>query len=189
MGLDIVEIVLSFEETFQISIPNHEAGKMCTPRNAIDFITATLGTKMKGPAVVMQKRHESLWTQLVCALQAINIAEKTFTLDQKLDEVFADRSMRRQHWRRLRQQFQAKEWPHLRWLGLSTDFPTGLQTLGNLVDWLSCHRRQVLTAEEIRDLTREDVATIVKYIVLHQMAISEEKYGEDKRFVEDMGIE
>ena len=189
MGLDSVELVLSFEETFQISIPNQEAEKMCTPRNVIDFIVATLGTKVEGPAVVMPKKHKSLRAELVCAMQASGIADKTVSMDLRLDVVFADRSLRRQHWREFRQQLHAKEWPHLRWLGLSTDFPTRLQTLGDLVDWLARNRRQILTAEELQALTREDIALIVKNITLYQSGFPEEKYGEDKHFVNDMGID
>jgi hypothetical protein len=189
MGLDSVELVLSIEETFQISIPNQEAEKMCTPRNVIDCIVATLGTKVEGPAVVMPKKHASLWTELVCAMQISGIADKTITMNLRLDEVFPDRSLRRKHWRELRQQLHAKEWPHLRWLGLSTDFPARLQTLGDLVDWLACNRRQILTTEERQALTREDIAMIVKSITLYQTGCPEEKYGEDKRFVEDMCID
>ncbi|MDI1315008.1 hypothetical protein [Prosthecobacter sp.] len=189
MGLDSVELVLSFEETFQISIPNQEAEKMCTPRNVINFIVATLGTKVEGPAVVTPKKHASLCTELVCAMQASGIADKTVTMDLRLDAVFADRRLRRHHWRELRQQLHAKEWPHLRWLGLSADFPVRLQTLGDLVDWLACNRRQILTAEERQALTREDIAMIVRNITLYQTGFTEEEYSEDKRFVQDMGLE
>jgi hypothetical protein len=189
MGLDSVELVLSFEETFQISIPNAEAEKMRTPRNVIDFITATFGTRVEGPSVVMPKRHAELWTQLESAMRSSGMAGKSLSWDQRLDEVFACRGSRRQDWSKLRRQMNVKEWPSLRWLGISADFPAHLQTLGDLVDWLSCKRPQVLTAEELQALTREDIALLVKNIVLYQIGISEEKYGEDKRFVEDMGVD
>lgn len=189
MGLDSVELVISFEETFQISIPNTEAEKMRTPRNVIDFITSAFGTRVEGPAVVMPKRHADLWAQLECAMRSSGMAGKSLRVDQRLDEVFVNRGSRRQDWSKLRRQMNVKEWPSLRWLGLSTDFPAHLHMLGDLVDWLSCNRPQILTAEELQALTREDIALFVKNIVLYQIGISEEKYGEDKRFVEDMGVD
>lgn len=189
MGLDSVELVISFEETFQISIPNTEVEKMRTPRHVIDFIVSTFGTRVEGPAAVMTKRQADLWAQLECAMRSSGLAGKSLRVDQRLDEVFADRGARRQHWSKLRRQMKVKEWPSLRWLGLSADFPAHLQTLGDLVDWLSCNRPQILTAEELQALTREDIALLVKNIVLYQIGISEEKYGEDRRFIEDMGVD
>jgi acyl carrier protein len=40
MGLDVVEIVMDFEETFNISIPDEVAEKLVTVRHAIDYISA-----------------------------------------------------------------------------------------------------------------------------------------------------
>jgi hypothetical protein len=188
MGLDSVELVLSFEETFQITIADREAERMLTPRDVIDCIATKLGTTVDGPAVVMPKKHEFLWAQLVSAMQATGITDQTVTPDLRLDEVFAERSLRRQRWRQLRKQLHAQEWPHLRWLGLSTDFPVRLQTLGDLIDWLACNQQLILTAEERQALTREDIAMIVKNITLYQTGIAEVKYGEHKRFIEDIGI-
>jgi hypothetical protein len=50
MGLDIVEIVMSWEETFQISIPDAEAMRLETPRMAIDYLCARLGVAEDGQA-------------------------------------------------------------------------------------------------------------------------------------------
>ncbi len=49
MGLDTVELVLNFESTFQIFIPDSEAEKMMTPRHVIDFILSQLEVAEGGP--------------------------------------------------------------------------------------------------------------------------------------------
>lgn len=41
-SLDIVELIMAFEEEFQIEIPDRKAEKMKTVQNAIDFITEEL---------------------------------------------------------------------------------------------------------------------------------------------------
>lgn len=39
-SLDIVELVMAMEDSFQMDIPDEEAEKIQTVRNAIDYITA-----------------------------------------------------------------------------------------------------------------------------------------------------
>ena len=39
-SLDIVELVMAMEDSFQMDIPDEEAEKIQTVRNAIDFITS-----------------------------------------------------------------------------------------------------------------------------------------------------
>jgi hypothetical protein len=48
MGLDAVEIVMSWEETFQISIPDADAMRLETPRMATDYICSRLGVEDDG---------------------------------------------------------------------------------------------------------------------------------------------
>ncbi len=40
-SLDVVELVMAFEEAFDIEIPDEEAEKILTVQQAIDYITAT----------------------------------------------------------------------------------------------------------------------------------------------------
>ena len=39
-SLDIVELVMTFEEAFEIEIPDEDAEKILTVKDAIDYITA-----------------------------------------------------------------------------------------------------------------------------------------------------
>lgn len=43
-SLDVVEVVMSFEESFDIDIPNHLATELVTVGDAIAFITAHIAT-------------------------------------------------------------------------------------------------------------------------------------------------
>lgn len=189
MGLESVELVFAFEEVFRISISDLDAERMRTPRDVIDCIVAKLDAKVQGSADVIRAKEETAWVQLTHALRISGVVDGAVMRDQKLDEVFADRGLRRQLWRQLKEDLDVKAWPRLRWFGLSTDFPSQLKTLGDLSDWISDHQLQHLTDDERQALTRGDIALIVKHIVLEQLGLPEEKYGEDKRFIEDLGLD
>ncbi len=44
-SLDIVELVMAFEEAFDIDIPDEDAEKIATVQNAVDYIKAKKGEK------------------------------------------------------------------------------------------------------------------------------------------------
>jgi len=46
-SLDIVELVMEFEDNFEMSIPDEEAEKIKTVGQAIDYITANYGDAAK----------------------------------------------------------------------------------------------------------------------------------------------
>ncbi len=48
-SLDVVELVMAFEEAFEIDIPDEDAEKILTVQQAIDYIKSH-GGKMKPPA-------------------------------------------------------------------------------------------------------------------------------------------
>jgi acyl carrier protein len=48
-SLDVVELVMAFEEAFEIDIPDEDAEKILTVQQAIDYIKGH-GGKMKTPA-------------------------------------------------------------------------------------------------------------------------------------------
>jgi hypothetical protein len=45
MGLDTVELVMSFEEEFEIDIPNEAAEKLVTVGDVVDYVSAELVRK------------------------------------------------------------------------------------------------------------------------------------------------
>lgn len=189
MGLESVALVFAFEEVFRVSISDQDAEKMRTPRDVIDCLVAKLDAKGQDSTDVIRAKEETAWAQLTHALRISGVVDDAATKDQKLDEVFADRGLRPQLWRQLQEDLDVKSWPRLRWFGLSTDFPSQLKTLGDLSDWMSDHQLQHLTDDERQALTRGDIAFIVKHIILDQLGLPEEKYGEDKRFIEDLGMD
>jgi len=186
MGLDAVELVMAFEETFQISICDAEAEKLITPRHVVDLIVSKLGLQ-NGPQSL--SLNDQFAARLREALLTQGIAADLIAPDQPLEAVFPHRETRRDDWQRLKECLQASSWPRLRWFGLSADFPPALPTLRHLAEWLAWESLPLLTPDKLRSLTRGDVSYLVKGIILSQLGLPEAEYGEEKRFVGELGVD
>ncbi len=64
---------------------------------------------------------------------------------------------------------------------------TTLSTVKDLVEWLAGTTPLVLKRGSPR--TREEIASVVKQIVVEQLGLRDDEYGADKRFVEDLGVD
>ena len=45
MGLDLVELVMAFEEAFRINIPDGDASELSTPRKVTDYVMSKIGDR------------------------------------------------------------------------------------------------------------------------------------------------
>lgn len=186
MGLDSVELVMAFEETFQVSISDAEAVTLITPRHVVDLIVSKVGLQ-DGPQSL--SLNDQFTARLRDALLTQGIEADLITPDQPLEALFPHRETRRADWQRLKECLQASRWPRLRWFGLSADFPPALPTLRHLAEWLAWESLPQLTHEELRSLTRGDVSYLVKGIILYQLGLPESEYDEGKTFVGELGVD
>ncbi len=189
MGLDSVELVLDFEATFQIEIPDREAEKMLTPAHVIDFICRELAispsAQNHAPRILSA---ENYGTKLEKALRQL-LPQAYVMQVSRLEALFQKQTERKRQWQDLRDLLQARHWPNLGWLGMCTGLPKGLKTIGDLAEWLRQHVALPFTAEERKCLSRVDVAEVIKAIVIRQTGVSEAIYAEHKRFIEDLGLD
>ena len=111
MGLDSVELVMAFEETFDIAIPDEAAGRIATVRDAIDYIYAHVP-------------HADGELRQVCRTQrAFHRLRRTLRDELHLEraairpdtrwETLIPIERRREMWNRLRTIINTKHWPHL----------------------------------------------------------------------------
>jgi acyl carrier protein len=72
--------------------------------------------------------------------------------------------------------------------GLRTEFPKSLASVGDLTTWIVAHKPDLATGlPSQKGWTREQVALRVREIVIDHLGC-EAQYGEDARFVEDLGL-
>ncbi len=225
MGLDSVELVMTFEEDFNVDIPDAVAGSMMTPRHVIDFLFQKRGVG-SGPCLSQRAFH-----RLRRALMRLGHERQALRPETRLGDLFPPQ-LRIVAWVRLGQELGCSPWFalerseflrvlialtsfvilcygawHAGWLlGVAaacvfgalamwatipfrSEFPGHIlpPTLEGLVNRLLLEKLAHFAAPE-RGFAREQIADQVKRIVIEQLGIAPELYGEDKRFVEDLGM-
>lgn len=204
MGMDSVELVMAFEEEFRISIPDSAAEKMRTPRDVIQFV-------IEERRRVAQLDVEAHVGQALAAMDIVLVKrEATF------NELFQHRKCVAR-WKELGERLAPFSIPPARARGPGG--PTaGIAFLLSVVflflgqwalagacavifatGWMLMRRSTAIpevtsTVQKLMDhLTRpipeQDISERVKAIVIRQLGLKEAAYGEDKRFVEDLGMD
>lgn len=108
MGLDGVELVMAWEEAFGIDIPDVEAAKLRTARDAMDFIYSRLphGTQS---GCLSQASFHRIRRSLV---EAVGVSRAAVTPEARLEEL-VPRVARRERWQQLEKTAALSGWPAL----------------------------------------------------------------------------
>lgn len=219
MGLDSVELVMAFEETFGVTISDAEAVKCETPADVIAVVLGKIQTSgMNG--CLSQRGFYVLRRALT---EKLGIDRRAVTLDTGVRSLFPGKSDP-ELWESLKSATKARSWPALvrpRWLvgclwlltgavliGLFQMTSPEVALAGALISGIagvlltSRFENQIPAAYSgVRDLvpfaitssevswSPEDVARQVKQIVMNQLGVSEEMYREDAHFVHDFGMD
>ena len=83
MGLDLVELVMAFEESFGITIPNAIAETMLTPRDVIEHVMTQLRDRGEDP-----QREVVAETVRVCIIDQLGISPRQYREDARFIEDF-----------------------------------------------------------------------------------------------------
>jgi acyl carrier protein len=108
MGLDIVELVMSIEESFGLELPDAEAEKLVTPAQLIEYILSQV--KLTDQSVCLSRRtfyalRRTLMADFACTRRQVK--------PDVLLESLIPRPNRRAAWQRTQAALQSKSWPEL----------------------------------------------------------------------------
>jgi hypothetical protein len=177
MGLDSLELVLAWEETFSIEITEAEGRAMLTPRSAVDLIYH----KLKSP---LPEDGGSLTLRAFLRLRAALVQEgmpgSKVGLDAKISEILSGPN-RRDSLARVMSRAGLRPLPKL---------PFGLQfTFGHVRDLVTG-----IVIEQHRNLrrpghgwSRSQVREVIRAVMFAQLALR--RFSDDARFVKDLGID
>jgi hypothetical protein len=218
MGLDGVELVMSIEEAFGVTIADTEAETCVTPAALIDLVYGKLQASDER-VCVSQRAFYLLRKGLT---RTLGVSRRKLDLTADIRSFMAGKS-EREIWDDLKTAVQARSWPALArptWLTASM-WVLSLGTFCVLIalfHWAVAAAGTVLVAyvaarltrpfrsripsrySRLRALvpfavtsdaiswTRDQVATLVRKLVIEQLGLREGQYREDAHFVKDFGM-
>lgn len=219
MGLDGIELMMSIEERFGVSLTDAEAETCLTPAILIDLITSKLRTANEW-SCISQRAFHLLRKGLV---STTGLRRSEVHPDSRLPGSVLNRDARA-FWASLRDSVQARSWPELarpRWVVAISTLLT-LATFALLWStWHWCpalcsagivaricaantrHLRSHIPDKyaEVRDLvpfaatsefitwSRCQIAALVRQLVIEQLDLKPHDYREDAHFVRDLGLD
>jgi hypothetical protein len=174
MGLDAVEILMGWEQAFDITITDKEAETITTPRMAIDLITTKLEVKKNiiGVCPLMRAYH-----QVRKAFQTVlGLPRNQIKLDSKLRQLLPQQ--RYEVWQQIRLYLGVPKLPGAGALFIPT-------TIRDLVDWLTAHYPSYFLNPE-EHWTRPQIRTVVRSVIKDVVGTSD--FTDDNDFVKEIGV-
>ena len=182
MGLDLVEFVLALEDAFELDIPTATAATLTTPRCVIDYLATRLPMH-EGSACITQHTFYRLrhFTRA-----ELGLSRDVFKPSTPLAPLFpaGDDSP---DWKAIRTRLNAKHWPQIgRRRFLERPLSPHVDTFAKLTAFCVARVPMAVKGPGAR-WTRAEIAQVVGALMREELGI--ERYSEDSRFVEDLGLD
>jgi len=178
MGLDSVELVMEFEDTFEVSIPDEDATQLLTPQSVIDYVYARVGVVRDEVCLEQRAFHRLRRASAI----AFGIPQRSIRPSTRWEEILPKRR-RRRAWKELHQATDIPYWPRLT---LTGKFPEEVATVHGTATHLAMKRPAALLRPE-EGCTRRDIERGVRRSVEEFTGASD--FGLDDRFTTDLGID
>ena len=177
MGLDGVELVMAFEEVFEISISDAEAEAMQTPHDAIEFICKTVQIHEGDSICLSQRAFHQIRRGLTTAC---SIPRSSISLDVRLLDIF-DKKTKQNLWTSFKAHTQFHSLPSLSW-GVGKFFkPITVRDVVTHV--MTNHIKQI---DNSKVWTKESIREMVRIIISDQLGIDD--FSNNDHFIRDLGI-
>ena len=178
MGLDTVELVIAIEETFDLSIPNKDLETMTTPRHIIKYVQERVGSTPRRNSCLSQRAFYKVRSAITSSSKA---SRKEVRPNTRIGSLFPYAS-RDQDWKTFVNCCGLGNLPKIRF-GRSIFYsPTRVRDL--VASEVSRMAEELKTSDNWSDA---EVRSVVRLIVSEQLNI--EKFSDDDRFVEELGID
>jgi hypothetical protein len=177
MGLDAIEIIMGWEQAFEIEFTDAEAEKIRTSRMAIDLITPKLEIKENIPDICPLMRIDQRVSdafQTVLSLQPHQIK-----LESKLRHLLPQQQ-RSETWQQICLHLGVPKLPKISAIPMFMPI-----TVGDLVDWLTAHYPSYFLSPDER-WTHQQIRTVVRAVVKDVVGAS--NFTDDDDFVKEIGV-
>ncbi len=179
MGLDGVELVMAWEESFGITITDAEAANLRTPRLATDLIYRKLAAgDTPGPGGCLTQRA---FYRLRSAFGGAFAVPRARVRPSTLLDSLLPAGRRREHWQALQTRVGVTRFPKL-FFGRP---PFGCNTVGGLAARLAA-RQPGCFRQPSEPWTRAQVRSLVRRLIVEQLGIK--TFSDDDDFVRDLRV-
>jgi hypothetical protein len=177
MGLDAIEIIMGWEQAFDIIITDTEAEKICTPRMAIDLITSKLEVKENITDICPLTR---IYQRVVLAFQTVlSLQQNQIKPDSKLRHLLPQQQ-RSETWQQICSHLGVPKLPKISTIPIFMPI-----TVQDLVDWLTAHYPSYFLSSDER-WTPQQIRTVVRAVVKDIVGTSD--FTDDNDFVKEIGV-
>lgn len=182
MGLDLVELVIRTEETFDIQIPDRVASDLTTPKKVTDFILSQVENSQEPLPCLSQKAFYSLRREFT---QQLSLPRRQFAVDATFKEILPE-ERRDEVWKHIGSSLKVKKWPALSRNGWFEFMTPHVRNVRELVDYLVTNEPLIVKGPET-SWTREQVWHVLKRLIQDETGIKD--FSEDSRFIEDLHLD
>lgn len=181
MGLDLVELAIRIEETFEVQIPDRVAGELTTPGKVTDFLLSQVAQSEEPVSCLSQKAFYTLRREFI---RQLSLQRGQFAPDIKLKEIIPEDG-RDEVWKNIGSSLGVKKWPALSrtWREF---FTPPVQSVRDLVDYFVTNEPLIVKGNEVA-WSREQVWDVLERVIRDDTGVTE--FSEDSRFVEDMHLD
>ncbi len=171
MGLDGVELVMRFEEAFEISIPDSVVERLVTPKDVIDFISTQVPTTHESSCLT-QRAYYFLRRHFI---QHFQIKRTWFRPEQSLD-LLLPLETRKAVWKELENK-----------IGTALPMRKGFfnrsyYDVGELAKYVAFNKTSLINGK----WTRREIAQRARDLIIDEIGIQE--FTENSHFIKDMGL-
>jgi len=182
MGLDLVELTIRIEETFDIPIVDRVASTLDTPRKVTDFLLSQVEVSNDPLSCLSQKAFYFLRREFV---QQLSVPRDHFIPDANLETMLPE-DRKDEVWNNFGASLGVKKWPIVSrsvWRGF---FSPRVQTVRELVDYFVTNEPLLVKGNETA-WSREQVWDVLERVIRDDTGIKE--FSPDSRFVQDMHLD
>ena len=182
MGLDLVELVIRVEETFNVPIPDRVATELDTPGKVTDYVLSQVDASQNPLSCLSQKAFYSLRREFTSQL---SLPRRQFVVDSDLKEMLPE-EQRDEIWKNIGSSLGVRKWPTLSgrgWLGF---FTPKVESVRELVDYFVTNEPLIVKGKETA-WTREQVWDVLERVIKDETGIT--NFSENSRFVEDLHLD
>jgi hypothetical protein len=177
MGLDAIEIIMGWEQAFEIELTDAETENIRTPKMAIDLITSKLEVKENTTDIcpIMRTYH-----RVKQAFQAVlSLQQSQIQADSKLRHLLPQQQ-RSETWQQIRSYLGVPKLPKISAIPIFMPI-----TVQDLVNWLTAHYPSCFLSPDER-WTHQQIRTVVRAVVKDVVGTGD--FTDDNDFVKEIGV-